>query len=171
ASDLALDLKNLKQELEVEARLKRTSRPSASGRGASESGGQEEVETDHESQAHTADIARTRTTSSAEYLVGEIKHHKKAAMLIMAISILVVAGIVLRLQKFNQTTAPSKTMKVVPLTNSGKSICAAISPDGKYVAHAEETDGKQELFITRIATAGASIIVPPDDVKYLGLTF
>src|SRR5947209_808553 len=62
-------------------------------------------------------------------------------------------------------------MKVVPLTNSGKSVCAAISPDGKYVAHAEETDGKQVLFITRIATAGASVIVPPDDVKYLGLTF
>src|SRR5947209_2879601 len=171
ASDLALDLKNLKQELEVEARLKRTSRPGASGRGASESSEQEEVETDHESQARTADVAMARTTSSAEYLVGEIKHHKKAAILIMAISILVVAGIVLRLQRFNQTTTPSRTMKVVPLTNSGKSVCAAISPDGKDIAHAEETDGKQVLFITRIATAGASVIVPPDDVKYLGLTF
>jgi len=90
ASDLALDLKSLKQELEVEARLKLSPKPDA---GTSEtltkSVGQRAVETVHQSGARTVDVAKARPTSSAEYLVGEIKRHKRGAALAAAAMILV----------------------------------------------------------------------------------
>ncbi|MCA1601147.1 MAG: protein kinase, partial [Acidobacteria bacterium] len=90
ARDLALDLKSLKQELEVEARLKLSPKPDA---GTSEtltkSVGQRAVETVHQSAARTVDVAKARPTSSAEYLVGEIKRHKRGAALAAAAMILV----------------------------------------------------------------------------------
>jgi Tol biopolymer transport system component len=58
-----------------------------------------------------------------------------------------------------------------PLTNANTSICSAISPDGKLVAHAEHQDGKQRLIVTGTTSFGTSVIVPADDVQYLGLTF
>ena len=57
-------------------------------------------------------------------------------------------------------------------TNTETSVIAAISPDGKLVAHVEEQNGKQRLVVTSASTSGWSIAVPPEDgVKYLGITF
>src|SRR5207302_8334155 len=100
-------------------------------------------------------VAAAQPTSSAEYLVGEIKRHKTATtLIIMALSIAAIAAIILRF--YPSRTSPQ--MKINSLTNSGKSVCAAISPDGKHVPHAEEAEGKQALLFTSIATAGASQI-------------
>ena len=94
ASDLALDLKSLKQELEVEARLKRSLQPDADGRKATTtSGSQAAVETVYESAATTGDVATARTTSSVEYLVSEIKRHKRGAVLAAAAVFVAVAAI------------------------------------------------------------------------------
>jgi Tol biopolymer transport system component len=60
---------------------------------------------------------------------------------------------------------------MTPLTNAGQSVCAAISPDGKSFAHVEKRDGMQELQMTNIANAGNSVVVPPADVTYRGVTF
>jgi len=61
---------------------------------------------------------------------------------------------------------------MIPLTTSGKSVCAAISPDGKYVAHAEEKDGLQQLLVTGIVTAGSPVAVAsPAKTTYHGITF
>ncbi len=94
ASDLALDLKSLKQELEVEARLKRALQPDAGGRGTmAKSSGQPAVGTMHESAARTADVAMARPTSSAEYLVSEIKRHKRGAMLATTAVVIAVVAV------------------------------------------------------------------------------
>lgn len=51
----------------------------------------------------------------------------------------------------NPQTAILPPIKIAALTNAGKAVSAAISPDGKYVAYAEEKDGAQELRLTRVA--------------------
>ena len=85
ASDLMIDLKNLKQELELEARLERSIQPEASGR--------EAARKSEERAAHTVDIAPAHPTSSVEYLVGEIKRHKHSAILGAALMFIAVAAI------------------------------------------------------------------------------
>jgi Tol biopolymer transport system component len=57
------------------------------------------------------------------------------------------------------------------LTNSGASVCAAISPDGKSVAHVEKKDGMQQLIVTDLATKEKTVIVTPEKVEYRGVTF
>ena len=88
-SDLALDLKSLKQELEVEARLKRLSQPDANGRETTKSGEQAAEATALDSAARTVDVAPAHPTSSAEYIVSEIKRHKRSAALAAAVVMLI----------------------------------------------------------------------------------
>src|SRR5688572_8532508 len=57
------------------------------------------------------------------------------------------------------------------LTKSGTSVCSAISPDGKWVAHAEEQNGKQYLAVTNTTTFHPSLAVAADAVQYLGVAF
>ncbi len=60
---------------------------------------------------------------------------------------------------------------VVKLTNAGKFVRAAVSPDGKYVAQVVEDGEMQTLLISSYTTASSATIVPADKVKYIGLTF
>ncbi|HEY0377020.1 MAG TPA: winged helix-turn-helix domain-containing protein [Pyrinomonadaceae bacterium] len=64
-----------------------------------------------------------------------------------------------------------QTMKVTNLTTLGKSQHAAISPDGKYVAHVMTDAGRQSLWLKHVVTAGHLQLVPPAEVTYVGLTF
>src|SRR3989454_10511357 len=70
ASDLALDLKSLKQELEVEARMKRSLDPDANAKESTTKSDERTAgDTVHVSALSTADVGITHPTSSAEYLV------------------------------------------------------------------------------------------------------
>ena len=84
--DLALDLKSLKQRLEFEADLERTTPPEE------RSGGQAAA-TAKAAAAQTSDRAVARTTSSAEYVINEIKRHKRGAALAVATFIIAAAAL------------------------------------------------------------------------------
>lgn len=95
ANELALDLKSLKQDLDVEARLKRSSRSDGSeGLAATKSNERAAVGSTRESAAHTVGVTMARATSSAEYLVGEIKRRKRGAVFAAAAIILAVTTVV-----------------------------------------------------------------------------
>jgi TolB protein len=64
-----------------------------------------------------------------------------------------------------------QTMRITNLTTQGKSQYAAISPDGRYVAHVMTNAGQQSLWIKHVVTASHLQIVPPAEVTYVGLTF
>lgn len=133
-------------------------------------------------RATRLDSEKTRASGTAESIFSEIKEHKTAAMLAAVVAVLAVLliitgfpGGVPRLPGFlhrgQQSPGPLQTIKMTPLTNSGQSICAAISADGKHVAHAEKKEGMQQLLLTGVLTAGTSVVVPPADVNYLGVAF
>jgi serine/threonine protein kinase/Flp pilus assembly protein TadD len=96
AKDLGLDLKRLKQHLEVEAELERSITPEeASKRPSSWSTVSREPAVLRSTQATAA--AKTAETgtghvSSAEYIVSEIKRHKKSAVLVLAALIVAVSA-------------------------------------------------------------------------------
>jgi eukaryotic-like serine/threonine-protein kinase len=86
--ELAHDLKNLKQELQIEARLKRSSEGASVRKEiATKTGGKEDA-----TATPTVDIGVVRPTSSAEYLVSEIKRHKGSAIFASAILILAITA-------------------------------------------------------------------------------
>jgi len=90
ADELALDLKRRRQELEIESRLNRPLGPDAGP--STKSGGQAAVETARKTAARAADVVTPHAMSSAEYLVGEIKRHKRGAALAAAAVVVAVAA-------------------------------------------------------------------------------
>jgi eukaryotic-like serine/threonine-protein kinase len=123
--DMAIDLRRLRQRLDVEAELER-SRPSSFGDEVTIStrGGGRRSPTSAARQANHSsgrtittalDAGAVRTTSSAEYLVGEIKRHKKSAAFI-------VAALVVALACFTYFTGATKShpidsLAVLPFIN------------------------------------------------------
>ena len=96
AKDMLLDLRRLKQKLEVDAEIERTVPPDSRSAPAEArpSGGQEAVSTAQASSTQTATLESVRATSSAEYIISEIKRHKLGVVAILAAIILLsVAGI------------------------------------------------------------------------------
>ncbi|PWT89312.1 MAG: hypothetical protein C5B55_11620, partial [Blastocatellia bacterium] len=68
-------------------------------------------------------------------------------------------------------SATFATMRVTRLTNSGRVVTAALSPEGKYFVYAQAEAGKQSLWIKQLATGSNVQVVPPLDVPYAGITF
>ncbi len=62
-------------------------------------------------------------------------------------------------------------MKITRLTSTGRAGRAAISPDGRYVAHVVNQAGRQSLWLRQTSTTSNVEIVPPAEVSYGGLTF
>jgi serine/threonine protein kinase/Tol biopolymer transport system component len=145
-TDLLVDLKDLKRELELETKSGRAGRS----------------KTD----------AEARATSSAEYLLGEIKRRKRGVILALAALLVIGASIAYWLfQLIDPPAAPPQAMKITRLTHTGKAMRAAISPDGKYVAHVMEEAGRQSLWLRHIATNSDTQIVAPAEVDYSSVTF
>ncbi len=116
-ADLALDLKSLKQELEVEARLKRSLEPEASRR---ETTTKRDDQTVHASAARTADVGTAHPTSSAEYLVAEIKRYKRGMAFAVAgivIAITAVYFFITRSGNGASNTGAIDSVAVLPFVN------------------------------------------------------
>jgi serine/threonine protein kinase len=111
--DLALDLKKLKRHLEFEAELERTVPPldrSGEPRAVETSSGQAAA-------AQTGHEAAVRTTSSAEYIVSQIKQHKRGVGLTLAV--LLVAAAASIFFYFNRaSTLTEKTRSCWPISST-----------------------------------------------------
>jgi len=98
AKDLGLDLKRLKQRLDVEAELERSITPEegakrVSARLAAGSGGATTSGARGPAAAvQTAEPSPAQTTSSAEYLISEIKRHKRGVGLSLALLVVAAAA-------------------------------------------------------------------------------
>jgi eukaryotic-like serine/threonine-protein kinase len=92
-----------------------------------------------------------------------------------ALAIGVVVILVIQFISGNRRGADSNTpfdqARITKLTNTGKSDLAAISPDGKYVAHAITDGGMQSLWVRHVATSRNVEIVPPSEGQYEGISF
>jgi hypothetical protein len=159
AKDLLIDLKDVKQDLELQNKLERTSSPN-----------REEPKTQILS-ATTSDAAHT--TSSAEYVVSEIKRNKRGVGIAIVAFLLTIGVIGFGLYLFwGKTNKPSQSIKIERLTTNGKSVNAAISPDSKYVVYSVDEGGGESLWVRQVtASSNVQIIPPAEDVYYEGITF
>jgi serine/threonine-protein kinase len=93
AKELAIDLLSLKQELEVDARLERSIR-SAESEGdaaATKKVRHVAVVTPNKSASAIIAVGTERPTSSVEYVINEIKRHKRSAILVASTMALALA--------------------------------------------------------------------------------
>jgi len=142
--DLLIDLKSLRDVLAFEAKLERSVPPEvSSGAVASSTGGQ---------TARTDRVEAEHPTSSAEYIVTEIKQHKRAAALILGITI-VSAGLLYVLSRNNPSTkeATLRNATFTQLTDqSGPEYHPSLSPDGKSFVYAGDASGNRDIYLQRV---------------------
>lgn len=138
--DLVLDLKALKQELDVEARLERSLAASSSG-SAMRSTAQEIMRAGRATASQTTGLP----TSSAEYLVNEIKRHRlMAALAAGAVIVMFAAVAYFYITKRNSFSAGSgeaiDSLAVLPFVNS------SADPNAEYLA-----DGLSDSIIDKLS--------------------
>jgi serine/threonine protein kinase/Tol biopolymer transport system component len=163
AKDLLVDLRRLRQRLEVEAEVERSAPHGLSeGRGVATNG------TDEATAATQAEAVRR--TSSAGYLLSGIKGHKQGAVIALAIALVLLGGIGFGLYKYithqPPKPAPFQAYKFAKLITSGNASWPSISPDGKFVAYVVDAAGQQSLWINQVATTSNNQIIPPAEVRY-----
>lgn len=143
---------------------------------------EESIDFDSLSKGGAVSARRLQAAATAENpwqaIPTAIKRKRGRRMLVPvgAVVLLAIAGFGLyklaaRKQKSGTPAGFFQTTSISKLTRNGKSVEAAISPDAKYVAYVLDDAGGQSLWLRQTAGAGEVQIVPPDEGRYLGLTF
>jgi serine/threonine protein kinase len=111
------------------------------------------------------------TASTFEYAASGIRRYKTAALILAGVVVLSL-GVTFGLNRYLRALrAPSRNIKITRVPNTGKSFAAAISPDGKSLAHAMTSAGKQSLWLIDLGTNATVELIPAANVEYSGLTF
>jgi eukaryotic-like serine/threonine-protein kinase len=115
--DLLIDLKDLKQEIEFSAKLARSTHSLPDRPDVVASGALVENQVTPMPAQDTAWMTPHRTTSSAEYLIGEIKRHKVVSIF----TLVVLTAVIATLTYFSSVRSggPIDSLAVLPFVNVG----------------------------------------------------
>jgi len=94
---------------------------------------------------------------------------RRVALGTLAVVVAVVAFLSVSLRR--SKSVPFATIKTTRLTGDGQTFKATISPDGRYIAHTSLVAGQESLRVRRATTLNDIEIVPPQAVRYIGITF
>jgi eukaryotic-like serine/threonine-protein kinase len=185
AKEMSVDLRRLKQRLDAQAEIQRSSSPESPhvtssspdaatmipGRGASQP-----------AMAPTGTVSTAPAVSSAEYIFKEIKRHRLAIAAMVVVVLGALVGIGLLFYKYVATsrlpTSPA-ALKFSRLTSGGKIGSeviqggVAISADGKYVVFATtDATGRLSYYARQVATNSlVKIAGPIESLNGSGTTF
>ncbi len=171
--DVAIELKEVRRELQSNAGIDSTVPPSKSSASGVSS---ETISLQSGAATSLAPTAAPTAPSSAEYLATQIKSHKALFAIAGVIVLALLAGLVVFLLKFagRNPTVPDRhaSMKIAPLTDTGKATNAIISPDGRMVAYVLREGPWPSIHIRQVVEpTDREIVAPVTDHVYFGLTF
>lgn len=171
--DVAIELDEIRQELKDKAELEYSVQPGSIGGERAISSQQVKIDSTQHSAANVTQTESIHPTSSVEYLVSGITSHKKSAAIVLSVLVVVLGGIGFALNKFwSKSDKRPQAITIQRLTGNGKISQAAISPDGKFLAYAQNEGGQQSLWVKQISTNSNVLVVAPALVEqYAGLTF
>lgn len=121
AKELASDLKGLKQRLEFKAEFERAALAQAVSNRATEivTSSERIAATEEAAATQAGRVAVTRTTSSAEYLVNEIRQHKRGATLAVTMILIGAAALAYYFYFARGEKTTINSLAVLPFTNTG----------------------------------------------------
>jgi Tol biopolymer transport system component len=163
--EVAIELEDLRQELKGGTELDYSVPPARNDSSAIGGGVTSAVDSHGRPMQRTPTAEGIHSSSSAEYIVSEIKRHKLGALMVIVVTAITLSGLGFGLYKFlgSKRAQNPKSLKMTRLTNNGRVGSASISPDGKYVAYsARDEAGLSSLWVRHVATTSNVQVVPPD---------
>src|SRR5271156_3695364 len=153
----------------LRADLQRLKRDTDSGRIAV-------AESRHDAPAKSDELPKDSSASRASEssaVVEAAKQHKigLAAVAIIVLVLIVAAGYGLYSFLSAQAHRPFENFTITQVTNNGKTIAAAISPDAKYLLSVLDDNGKQSLWLRHVPTNSDTQVIAPADAVYQNLAF
>jgi Serine/threonine protein kinase len=168
AKDLMIDLKEVRQDLELDSKQGRTR--SSDARHTAEW----PAETDSQKTlALTRKIETAKPTSGVQYFFEEIRHHRMGATILMVVLLLsLVVGLAVWLGGRGSSSKPNTfaVPNVIEVNTTSNVREVAISPDGKYIAIVAEDAGKQSIKIQQPYDASESPAIV-EGAEYRGVVF
>lgn len=169
AKDLLSDLKELKQDLELDLKQGRL-RTSGAVRQTADGPPEADLQ---KTLVLTRKIQPAKPTSGVQYLFDEFRQHRIGASIVMTVAVLaLVAGLAVWLS--GRRVSSRRSLPAVPITTKIMTTSdvreAAISPDGKYIAIVAEDAGKQSIKIQQPQDASESPVMV-EGGEYRGLVF
>ena len=115
----------------------------------------------------------SRYATRSAVVVETAKQHKigLAAGLVIALVVLAAAGYGLYALLHHEGSTPFADFTITQVTNNGKSVEAAISPDAKYLLSVLDDKGKQSLWLRHVQTNSDTQVIGPSDAFYQTLAF
>jgi serine/threonine protein kinase/Tol biopolymer transport system component len=175
--DLILDLRRLKQRLEIAAALQNSEHSEPRTMSLDAANAQTIITEANEAQQRATVETKAKqtiiTTETPAVQRRSWSNSRPLALVALALVALVAAFGIYRWTRRTPVVAAnafSKT-KLTKLTTNGKAGQAAISPDGKYVAYVGGERGKQSIVLKHIATGSDKEIVPTTGDDYSALAF
>src|ERR1700751_4662972 len=185
ARDMASDLERLKRDTSSgrSAQVKYVDQPGSGSPpavSAAVSGTQSSAQTavapgssaSYAASAATPAVARG-ASGSGSVAVQAARAHKGKLLIgaIVALAVLAVAGYGIFTLLRGKAAMPFQNFTITQITNTGKSVNAAISPDGKYVVSAIADNGLQSVWLRNVPTSSDTQVLPPAPRSYNGFTF
>jgi len=164
ASDLRAELQRLKRDSgSGSARLSATSLASAERDGPL-APGSSDSEALPDSRAHASG-------SSAVAVVAMQHKGKLVAGAVVILALVAAAGYGVYSLLSRNAQSPFQDFTITQVTNNGKSVAAAISPDGRYLLSVLNDQGRQSLWLRNIPTSSDTQVLVPADASYESLIF
>jgi eukaryotic-like serine/threonine-protein kinase len=113
----------------------------------------------------------TASSTASPLSTGSTQRKFRPNLAIIGAVVLATVGISLYYLRQPRAVVPFQNFAITQITNNGKSVAAAISPDGKYLLSAISENGQQSLWLRNILTNSDAQVIAPADVSYLSLTF
>ncbi len=116
-------------------------------------------------------LAASPTSSSSVRAVA--REHRVGTVVggLIALALLGAAGFGVYEFLNRSGTVPFQNFTITQVTNTGKALSAAISPDGKYILHVQDDNGLRGLWLRNIPTGSDTQIIPPAAGRYRYLAF
>lgn len=169
--DVATELKELRRDMESTVEVDRSISPEASSDAHASQTADRSISPTVTAAVSTAE-ASIHSTSSAQYIAGEIQRHKRGVIIGAIALVLAIGAVMFAIYRFWRPPARNRAaIKIEKLTTNGKSSDAAISPDGKYVVYVLNEGRQQSLWTRQVATTSNVQIIPPSEERYLALSF
>jgi serine/threonine protein kinase len=111
--------------------------------------------------------------SDSSAVVEAAKQHKFGLAAVALVVLVLVAAAAYGLYSFlsGRVHQPFENFTITQVTDNGKTVAAAISPDAKYLLSVLDDNGKQSLWLRHLPTSSDTQVIAPADAVYQNLAF